>query len=242
MGLYYWINDVYCHADSAIGELILYVILSVHTLWKIIGGISLVAGELYLAVLAFWGYQEQLLVHYTLSLKFLQKRPRCGTVYDATVEEARVHAMPSFETQLIFFSSSFLLLHMILVRYGFPARILVSIIVLPFVASAALYVTSNNSLSQVFFGALVGTVLGIRTVLLYHYFLKYHLEKLSMLRLLKWLIPAGRVLPLHSENIPDLDTLMLNNAEESQSLEELSQSEEMNTDTSGTRFVLLDVF
>lgn len=241
MGLYYWINDVYCHADSVIGELILYVILSVYTLWKIIGGISLVAGELYLAVLAFWGYQEQLLVHYTLSLKFLQKRPQCSTVYDATVDEARVHAMPSFETQLIFFGSSFLLLHMILVRYGFPSRILVSIIVLPFVASAALYVTNNNTLSQVFFGALVGTVLGVRSVLLYHYFLKYHLEKLSMLRLLKWLIPTGRVLPLHDETVPDLDTLMLAKADEIQPREELSESDETLSSAADKKFVLLDV-
>lgn len=209
MGLYYWINDVYCHADSEIGELLLYVILSIHTLWKIIGGISLVAGELYLAALAFWGYQEQILVHYTLALKFQQPRPSCSTVYDALVEESRTHAMPSFETQLIFFGSTFLLVHMVLARYGFPLKVLIMMISLPFFASAALYITRNNTIEQLAFGALVGTVLGMRTVLLYHYFLKYHLEQLAMLQVLKYVMPSGRVLPLHSESDSDHDTLML---------------------------------
>jgi hypothetical protein len=209
MGLYYWINEVYCHADSAVGELFLYVILSIHTLWKIIGGISLVAGELYLAVLAFWGYQEQLLVHYTLSLKFRESRPRCSTVFDGLVEESRIHAMPSFETQMIFFGSSFLIIHMILVRYGFPLKMLVMIVGLPFVATGALYITNNNTLEQITFGALVGTVLGVRNVLLYHFFLKYHLEKLTMLQLLKWVVPSGKVLPLQSETKEDQDTRML---------------------------------
>lgn len=209
MGLYYWINEVYCHADSVVGELFLYVILSIHTLWKIIGGISLVAGELYLAVLAFWGYQEQLLVHYTLSLKFRESRPRCSTVFDKLVEDSRIHAMPSFETQLIFFGSSFLIIHMILVRYGFPLKMLVMIVGLPFIATGALYITNNNTLDQIVFGAIVGTVLGIRNVLLYHYFLKYHLEKLTMLQLLKWVVPSGKVLPLQSETKEDQDTRML---------------------------------
>jgi hypothetical protein len=209
MGLYYWINDVYCHADSVVGELFLYVILSIHTLWKIIGGISLVAGELYLAVLAFWGYQEQILIHYALSLKFRESKPACSTVYDALVEESRTHAMPSFETQLIFFGSAFLILHMILVRYGFPLKMLVMIVSLPFVASAALFITKNNTLSQIVFAAIVGTVVGVRNVLMYHYFLKYHLEKLTMLQLLKWVVPSGKVLPLHSDSQTDQDTLML---------------------------------
>jgi len=209
MGLYYWINEAYCHADSVVGELFLYVILSIHTLWKIIGGISLVAGELYLAVLAFWGYQEQLLVHYTLSLKFRESRPRCSTVVDALIDESRIHAMPSFETQMIFFGSSFLIIHMILVRYGFPLKMLVMIVGLPFIATGALYITNNNTLDQIVFGALVGTILGVRNVLLYHYFLKYHLERLTMLQLLKWVVPSGKVLPLQSETKEDQDTRML---------------------------------
>lgn len=209
MGIYYWIDEVYCHADSVIGALLLYVILAIQKFWTIIGGISLVAGELYLAALVFWGFQEALFVHRALSLKFLEHRPACTTMFDALVEETRVHAMPSLEALLVFSVSSFLVIHMLLVRYQFPLKILVSIIGLPIVASIALYITYNNTLGQIIFGAFVGIVLGIRNVLLYHYFLKYHLETLSMLRLLKWVLPSGKIIPTGVESSEDQDTKML---------------------------------
>lgn len=99
--------------------------------------------------------------------------------------------------------------HMLLVRYGFPLKIFISVIGLPLIASGALYVTNNNTIWQIVFGAAVGVVGGTRKVLLYHYFLKYHLEKLSMLQLLKWFLPSGKVLPTERETTPDQDTVML---------------------------------
>jgi hypothetical protein len=212
MALYPWINDVYCHADSILGELLLYIILSVGTFWKLLAGLSLWAHELYLAVLGLWGYQEQQLLHYALAQRYKQSRPACSLVRNNLVEEARFEAMPSFETQLIFFGSTFLLVHMMLVRYGFPPRILFSIVALPPVAAAALYITNNNTLEQISVGATIGVVMGLRNIILYHYFLKYHLEKLSMFKVMQWIMPVGRILPLHGATRDDYDTLMMKEA------------------------------
>lgn len=204
----YWVGEAYCHADTVVGLALIYVILLVQKLWTIIGGIALVKGELYLAVLVFWGYWEGIFIHYTLSLKFNESRPNCATTFNYLVAEHRLHAMPSLEAQLIFTVSFFLLANMLLVKRAYPMKILVMIVTLPVVASGALLVTHNNTVGQLAFGALIGAVNGLRHVLLYQFFLKYVFEHFATLVLFKWFLPSGDIVMMDQEKYEDQDTLM----------------------------------
>jgi len=199
---------VYCHADSLVGEALIYFILLVQKLWTILGGIALVKGELYLAVLGFWAYWEAIFIHYMLAQKFNEPRPNCGTTFNYLVRETRLYAMPSLEAQLIFTVSFFLLANMILVKRGYPLKILVMIITLPVVACFALYVTRNNSIEQLAFGAAVGAVNGLRNVLLYQFFLKYIFEHLATLTFFTWVLPSGDVVRMAEADYDDRDTIM----------------------------------
>ena len=204
----YWVAQAYCHADTVVGAALIYVILLVQKLWTLLGGVALVKGELYLAVLVFWSYWEGMFIHYMLSLKFNEARPNCATTFDYLVVEHRLHAMPSLEAQLIFTVSFFLLANMLLVRRGYPLKILVMIVTLPVVACGALFVTHNNTMAQLAFGALVGAINGLRHILLYQFFLKYVFEHFATLVLFKWILPSGDIVMMEEEHFEDQDTLM----------------------------------
>jgi len=62
---------------------------------------------------------------------------------------------------------------------------------LPILSTTSLYATHNNTSIQLIAGAVIGTINGVRRILLYHFFMKFHLYNVGSYNFFKWFIPRS---------------------------------------------------
>jgi len=181
-----WIPFAFCTEGGLLGWIIVSMLAYYKYVWFLFAGMTQANPKLWMSFVLIYGQFEELFFNWILSYQFQQDRPECTLEYDTTFELARNTGMPSLETQLSFALSSFVVGHFLITDKSPPLLALLLAIILPFVVGSGLYITSNNTALQVLVGAIVGTLNGIKRILLYHFFAKQCLlallERYSFLR------------------------------------------------------------
>jgi len=164
----YWVPYVYCRPITFIGEFFMYIVSFSIRIWYLLAGITIVKSNLYLIFVTTYVYYEELFINYLLTSVFKDIKPDCHVYSLAIISGARGYGLPSFEAQMLFSMSTFLLLHRYITEKPFRNLFFWSLSIFPIICCGILYVTYNNTKSQLIFGALVGIINGVRKVLFYH--------------------------------------------------------------------------
>lgn len=198
----YWAPYVYCFSDTILGSLlVLFIFLFYEKIWWVASGVIWANPQLYLFFLVIYGFNEELFLHFTFSQVVPQDRPLCTFTTGPLVERSK--AMPSLEAELAFSLASFLIVHMFLMETLADAKTNFTLFVLPLAMLAALFVTRNATLLQLFVGAVFGTVNGVRRVLIFHFFLKRPITLLGQYPVFNWIIPKSPLVITRYEDESD---------------------------------------
>lgn len=186
----HWIPIALCSESGFIGWLIVYGIQYYQFAWFMLSGMTYVYRKMWVTFLCIYGWLEELFYWWMLSHQFQQHRPVCNLVYDPTFENDRRFGMPSIEAQLTFSLAVFVVGNLLFTGIYPPKYTFFSILALPILISAAMWITHNNTVFQIFIGALVGTLNGLRRVVTYQFFLKKGLVLLSQtFKPVQWILP-----------------------------------------------------
>jgi len=186
-----WIPIALCNPGGLTGFLLAYVILFYQYAWFLLSGLSYVYRRLWIYFLVLYGYIEALFFWWTLSHEFQEPRPACMLIENPLFSEKRQRGMPSIEVLLAFTLSTFIMANALATGEYPPRYTLFTIIALPLFVAAAMWITHNNTVAQIGYGALFGFINALRLAGLYHVFLKKPLLRLAQTRLVKTFMPAG---------------------------------------------------
>jgi hypothetical protein len=167
-----WIPFAFCADNGFWGWLIVTLLAYYKYSWFLLAGIAQNSQKLWLTFLVLYGQLEELFFHWILSHSFPENRPPCSLVFDPVFESARDRGMPSVEVQLSFSLSVFIILHFVIANAYPSLFVLLIVTLLPWVVAGGMYVTSNNTATQILVGAFVGTANAVKRVCLYHYFVR----------------------------------------------------------------------
>jgi hypothetical protein len=187
----YQAADVYCRVEGWFGWAFFVVILLFQRAWYIITGISFADNRLWLAFLVIYGYWEEIYLNWLLLVLFREPRPRCSLIFDSTLESYRTPGLPSTEAQLSFSLSAFLLAQMILSKRYPNSYTTFALILLPFVVSGASYTLHNNTVWQIFVGAIIGILNALRRLLVFRYFAQEGLALIASNKIIQAFLPLN---------------------------------------------------
>jgi hypothetical protein len=180
-----------CSNEGLVGWLLIYVILFYQYAWFLLSGSLYISMRMWIAFLVMYGYLEARLFGWLLSREFVQSRPTCTLMADPIFDEKRKYGMPSIEVLQAFMLSTFIITNILITRQTIPRYTLFTITALPFLVAAAMWITHNNTISQVAVGVVFGFLNGLRLVGLYHAFLKTPLlTMISKLKFVRWFFPT----------------------------------------------------
>ena len=185
-----WIPFAFCTEGGLVGWVIVTLLAYYKYSWFLLAGMAQTRPKLWLMFILVYGQLEELFFNWVLSVAFPQSRPECTLDYDVAFEMARNAGMPSLEAEMSFALSAFVLTYFI-VSADYPSYLTILLVAtLPNVVAGGLYATANNTALQIFVGAAVGTLNGVKRVLIYHFFAKEGLvEWLQRFTFLKIFIP-----------------------------------------------------
>jgi hypothetical protein len=188
----HWTPVALCTNGGMVAWGIVLLIQLYQYVWFLLTGFSYGYQKMWMSFLVLYCYFEEVFLNWVLSHEFIEPRPMCNLVFDPEFEASRLHGMPSIEVELSFTLSVFILGNLLLTREYPPMYTMAIVVAFPWFLSGCMWTTNNNTLFQIFVGAVVGTVNAIRRVIVYRYFLRSGLILMAKrYKTIRWLFPTN---------------------------------------------------
>jgi hypothetical protein len=180
----YWIPVALCSQNGLAVWVPIFLIQVSQFMWWIMSGVyyysffqkSKKAEKNWVSYLVLGAHPEQLFFNWLISHAYPSPRPQCGLVYNPFLENERRFGLPSLETQLIFGLCFYVMGHYILAGETPHMYLILAMIFIPATITLSLWVTFNATAWQIFIGAVVGAVIGLRQIIVFEVFVQKGLK------------------------------------------------------------------